>query len=695
MGTSLSGLTPATTFDGLLKVGDNDPLTADLKAISTGDGSDTILQLSTTALQIGGATTINGAQMTIVGAGNDAETTSLLVQNSAGTNLLKVDDAGSATAVGFKTTALTINSNQILGSSGIRLRTTTASQGGTSMSTADGAPANTMCYIKGFGASADTTSLLVQNSAGYDLFSITDNGLFTFNDDGGGDALTIENGSNISQIRYNDNLWLGSSHGTYSPIIKIDRTAGLSVETNSGSLLNLLYDTGNLGIGETTPTARLHIKGEAPSGDPLNNPTALLVENSAGSELFKVQDDGRVDFGSLFALGTNIFGTNSSYRINIAGANEYQTYDSHIFKTHDGVGYNESMRILGNGASSKVGIGEPTPTARLHIKGSGNDNTTTSLLVQNSDGLDMLEVDDSGNVGIGDPNPLSATLHISSQSYFNNTTALRIQNSIGNNLFRIKGDGTTDIINSKYIFNQSGVSTGGAIFKGSGNDNTTTALLVQNSDGADLFSVRDDGKVNADNDIYVQGAIYGGSNTKLRVGTDLNVASTRAWIQGLGATSATTALLVQNSAGTDLLKVTDDGDVNIDNGVAADMKVRISPTTNKYLEIDRQSRQVRYYSGASGNAGIYMVQADKFSIGTNNASLVLLDENSNVRIGSGTAAADTSAKLQVDSTTQGFLPPRMTDAERDAITSPAPGLMVYDTSNNQMNYWNGTTWIAF
>ena len=31
MGTSLSGLTPATTFDGLLKVGDNDPLTAELK----------------------------------------------------------------------------------------------------------------------------------------------------------------------------------------------------------------------------------------------------------------------------------------------------------------------------------------------------------------------------------------------------------------------------------------------------------------------------------------------------------------------------------------------------------------------------------------------------------------------------------------------------------------------------------------
>ena len=97
--------------------------------------------------------------------------------------------------------------------------------------------------------------------------------------------------------------------------------------------------------------------------------------------------------------------------------------------------------------------------------------------------------------------------------------------------------------------------------KGEGATSATTSLLVQNSDGDDMFSVRDDGKINADNDFYVQGAIYGGSNTKLRVGTDLNIASTRAWIQGLGATSATTALLVENSAGTDTLEVRDDGRV--------------------------------------------------------------------------------------------------------------------------------------
>jgi hypothetical protein len=46
---------------------------------------------------------------------------------------------------------------------------------------------------------------------------------------------------------------------------------------------------------------------------------------------------------------------------------------------------------------------------------------------------------------------------------------------------------------------------------------------------------------------------------------------------------------------------------------------------------------------------------------------------------SNVASPNASAQLQVDSTTQGFLPPRMTNAQRTAITSPAVGLIVYCT----------------
>jgi hypothetical protein len=52
----------------------------------------------------------------------------------------------------------------------------------------------------------------------------------------------------------------------------------------------------------------------------------------------------------------------------------------------------------------------------------------------------------------------------------------------------------------------------------------------------------------------------------------------------------------------------------------------------------------------------------------------------------------TSSILELNSTIQGFLPPRMTTTQKNAIASPATGLQVYDTTLNQMSYYNGTTW---
>jgi len=55
-------------------------------------------------------------------------------------------------------------------------------------------------------------------------------------------------------------------------------------------------------------------------------------------------------------------------------------------------------------------------------------------------------------------------------------------------------------------------------------------------------------------------------------------------------------------------------------------------------------------------------------------------------------SAVASAVLQADSTTKGFLPPRMTTVQRDAIGAPATGLMVYNITTNQWEGWNGTLW---
>ena len=59
------------------------------------------------------------------------------------------------------------------------------------------------------------------------------------------------------------------------------------------------------------------------------------------------------------------------------------------------------------------------------------------------------------------------------------------------------------------------------------------------------------------------------------------------------------------------------------------------------------------------------------------------------------AAAHPSAALDVSATTKGFLPPRMTGAQRDAIASPVAGLMIWCNNcgpNGELNVFNGSTW---
>lgn len=63
-------------------------------------------------------------------------------------------------------------------------------------------------------------------------------------------------------------------------------------------------------------------------------------------------------------------------------------------------------------------------------------------------------------------------------------------------------------------------------------------------------------------------------------------------------------------------------------------------------------------------------------------------------VGIGTTSPHVSAHLDLASTTKGFLPPRMTTTQRDAISSPSEGLTIYNLSTHELQFWNGTAWIA-
>ncbi|MDO3644718.1 hypothetical protein [Mucilaginibacter sp. L3T2-6] len=80
------------------------------------------------------------------------------------------------------------------------------------------------------------------------------------------------------------------------------------------------------------------------------------------------------------------------------------------------------------------------------------------------------------------------------------------------------------------------------------------------------------------------------------------------------------------------------------------------------------------FSTAGGDYKIIMRLAD-----TNHVSIG--DEN-----------YDNSAVLTLNSTTNGFLPPRMTTTQRDSIGTPSEGLIVYNKTSKKLNLYNGTGW---
>ncbi len=62
-------------------------------------------------------------------------------------------------------------------------------------------------------------------------------------------------------------------------------------------------------------------------------------------------------------------------------------------------------------------------------------------------------------------------------------------------------------------------------------------------------------------------------------------------------------------------------------------------------------------------------------------------------VGIGTTTPNSKAVLDITSTTQGLLPPRMDSAQRAAITSPPSGLLVYQTNGvSGLYYYTGSLW---
>ncbi|MCX7550968.1 hypothetical protein [Xanthomarina sp. F2636L] len=76
-------------------------------------------------------------------------------------------------------------------------------------------------------------------------------------------------------------------------------------------------------------------------------------------------------------------------------------------------------------------------------------------------------------------------------------------------------------------------------------------------------------------------------------------------------------------------------------------------------------------------------------------ALCLLSMTVNAQVGIGTLEPDSTAMLDVQSTSKGLLAPRMTTLERNAIVTPANSLLVFDTDEKAFHFYNTatTSWV--
>jgi hypothetical protein len=181
-----------------------------------------------------------------------------------------------------------------------------------------------------------------------------------------------------------------------NPILSSGTINGVAYINGSNALTTgsaLVFDGTNLGIGETTPTQKIHLKGSATT------------------------------YGLAETTGT---GTSSGFRMKAGASADYTLYTTqgtNQFALYDNVA--SSIRFIVD-STGNVGIGASSPGAKLVSEVSGSTaqlkltqtsyasynfkvNTDSSLTID-KDGTTRLTLDTSGNLGVGTTSPSASAI---------------------------------------------------------------------------------------------------------------------------------------------------------------------------------------------------------------------------------------------------------------------------------------------
>jgi len=209
----------------------------------------------------------------------------------------------------------------------------------------------------------------------------------------------------------------------------------LTVQGNAFSVggSTLVVTNGNIGVGTTSPSAKLDIYGQLMVGGNAADKDFLTVMASARAF---PSSDGLTTLwsanGAYWAApmiyrskrfpdaGGGIFPDNEYGELMLQGTSHgsYNRGISFVTSPNDATSPSIKMRIDSGGS---VGIGTTSPGAKLEVKQDADSNY--ALQVSSNDGTGMMVVDKGGKVGIGTTIP-TAALHVVGISSF--TTSITV-----------------------------------------------------------------------------------------------------------------------------------------------------------------------------------------------------------------------------------------------------------------------------
>jgi len=382
-------------------------------------------------------------------------------------------------------------------------------------------------------------------------------------------------------------------------------------------------------------------------------------------------------------------------------ANTYQA----LIKVGNNTNLNTTLKTLSDGAGNDLPMQASTAgvnfTGTLSQSGTAvptaaevaakQDTLVSGTNIKTINGTSVLG---SGNIAVvTSPSGVAGAIQFSAGSAFGSDAANLFWDDANNRL----GVGTNVPTATEHIVGSSNTATDYALkvlnLRSQGSLSVTNDGHVQIGDfsgqgyGTFLSFIRPSGSTRA--------TTFNQGNQNLSI-TNVNggviYQNTPVTVIGSGSTSATTSLLVQNSAGTAAFQIKDDMQVSLP-----------STATNNTLAIGGQVGTSKNGVGVGYTSGTSVAVRGGLFVNPNSDTVELYGSSNSImswvngevlfkNANNGATISNPSAIVTIDSTTKGFLPPRMTTTQKNAIASPATGLQVFDSTMNATCEYNGTGW---